>query len=349
MKKLLIASAAVGLVAALSFAAPSSAKTESTDCKTVIGNIVDRPDSAAVGGHNWANDTFKRTVKICTDPSVASLTKAALWQYTAVGDDEGTFKTIGIKSFTNAAMMTNVSGTFSGHFEEHFTAPAGWESFNDATKNSNAFSTSEWLGHLWGSGYNVQDFTWGWTYKLCNEELKNASSGNYGDITGYSTKTPKACVVVSFKDTCTGTDVTVKNNAPNEKAYAWIKINDSKPFPIAGNGAAKTMNVPDTDKDIKVYLYTGGYNVEKDVVSENHQNSKWTEIGTHKWKATGCASASSTPTPSHSAAVPPITGLPVTGIKIPVIVGTGVLFAIGGVVLLYWTRKRRTEVEFVAE
>lgn len=259
MKKVL-AAFAVGAIGAIALAVPAHAvETSAPDCKTVTSNITNRPDSA-VGGFDWALDTFTREVQVCHVPAdvTTKTVEVKSWQYKATGGDNGTFKTQGIKSpIAGAAMVANATGTFVGEFSLTFTAPAEWGGFGDSVvKNSNEFSTSEWLSKLWKiGGYQPnEDFVWQWVYKRCGEEMKQASTGHTGDIFGAPCASPSPSTSVS-------------------------------------------------------------------------------------------ASA----TPSRSTAVPvaaPVGSLPVTGSKIPVILGIGaVLAAIGGG-LLYASRKRNTK--FVA-
>lgn len=347
MKKLL-AAAAVGAFASLAFVAPADA-TEPTkqaeDCKTVTSNITDRPDSAP-GGYNWALDSFKRTVEVCHVPAAAvAKVEVQSWQYIAKGSDVGSFKTSGIKSFNGSPMKSGVVGTFSGSFSMTFTGPAEWSGFKDTeVKDSNKYSTSEWLAKLWTiGGYEAgKDFKWGWTYKLCNEELTNASSGNTGNITGYSSK---PCIVVSFKDTCTGIEVTVKNGASSDKAWAWLKFNDDKPFGLTG-GTTKTVTLPTY---VEVFQYVGDHNDDKSIALDTTK-SKWKLLDSHKWvKPNTCVSTSVTPSASSSPTAGTSGGsLPVTGSKIWVLAGTGTLLLAAGVAVLLVLRKKE-EHKFIAE
>ena len=349
MKKALAIVAAAAFVS-LVFAAPADAAETPPDCKTVTSNITDRPDSGLSG--NWALDSFKRTVEVCHVPAAASIAKVEVqsWQYTVKGKDEGSFKTTGVKSFKGNPMKTGIVGTFSGNFSMTFDAPAEWGGFKDSVvKDSNAYSTSEWLAKLWTiDGYKAgQDFKWSWTYKLCNETLTNASSGNSGDITGYSTK---PCVTVVFKDICNGTEVTVKNGATFDKAWAWVKVTGGETFVLSG-GATKTVTVPNSFSTIEVYLYVGTHNDDKAIIAEKSMVSKWKLVDSHKWKP--CASATPSTSVTATATSSPTAGtpggsLPVTGSKIWVLAGSGTLLIAAGVAVLIVMRKR-DETKFIAQ
>lgn len=347
MKKAFAVAAAAAFVS-LAFATPAGA-TEPTkqveDCKTVISNITDRPDSAP-GGYNWALDSFKRTVEVCHLPTAAvAKVEVQSWTYTVKGKDEGSFKTSGVKSFNGSPMKPSLVGTLSGAFSMTFNAPADWSGFKDtAVKDNNLYSTSEWLGKLWTiGGYEAgKDFKWSWIYKLCNETLTNASSGNSGNITGYSTK---PCVTVVFKGTCTGTEVTVKNGATFDKAWAWLKISDGNAF-VLGGGGTKTVTVPNSFTTVSVYMYVGESNDDKAIVAEK-STSKWKLLDEYKWKA--CVSTSVTPSVTSSPTVATPNGsLPVTGSKIWVLAGSGALLVAAGTAFLIITRKRE-ETKFIAE
>lgn len=184
MKKLLCALAlAIGIP--LLVAAPAVAEPV-TDCKTVTANLV-RPDSGTVG--NWATDTFHRVVKVCHAVETAKAVEVQSWTYTAVGTDDGTFKTTGTTSFTGAAMKDGVTGKFSGHFSMTFEAPKDWGLYAGTPADGSKYSTSDWLAHMWTDGFKPGKFVWGWLYATCGgrkpgETLINASTGNKGNITG---------------------------------------------------------------------------------------------------------------------------------------------------------------------
>lgn len=349
MKKALAIVAAAAFVS-LVFAAPADAAETPPDCKTVTSNITDRPDSGLYG--NWALDSFKRTVEVCHVPDVSvARVEVKSWHYTAKGKDEGSFKTIGVKSFMGNPMKPSIVGTFSGTFSLSFNAPAEWSGFKDSVvKDSNAYATSEWLSKLWTiDGYEPgQNYKWSWTYKLCNETLTNASpsnGGNSGDITGYSRK---PCISVSFKDTCTGTEVTVKNGATFDKAWAWIKVTGNSTFVLTG-GATKTVTVPNTFSPIEVFLYVGEQKDDDKAIVDYKSDGKWNLLDSHKWvKPQSCespapsTSVTASAQPSGSTAPVPGGTLPVTGSKIWVLAGSGALLIAIGVAAMLVARNRRT-------
>jgi hypothetical protein len=286
------------------------------DCKTVTADLV-RPDSGLAG--DWAVDTFHRTVKVCHQEVLTekSAVEVQSWTYTAVGDDEGTFTTKGMKSFKGAPMKPDVTGKMGGHFELTFEAPKDWGLWTGAPANGSKYSTSEWLAHLFSDGFKPGHFTWGWNYSLCNESLVNASTGNHGDITGLS-KLP--CYQVSFVDKCDGTTVvTLGNQAPASGSIAYYVI-EKKIYPVAGGSSPTLVTVTPID----------GYVV---VTARGHL--PWR----HKYVKPTCA----TPTPSQS--VPVDNGqpsLPVTGPAVPgAIIGGLALIGLGAAVLIA-LRKRRT-------
>lgn len=354
MKKLLIA-AAVGLAGTFVLATPSAAVEATDDCKTVVTNLVDRPDSGTNG--NWAKDTFTRTVKIChvevIQAEVKSLVPVASWHYTATVKDDGTFTTIGgvnLSPGANHYLLADVPGTFVGGFTATFEAPANWQFFNNkhqgktytgAVGGDNP-SSSDWVKTLWDSGFvgNSINDDWKWTYTTCNEKWVNAAAGNSGDITG---KSWKACHAVSFKDNCDTVSVTLKNNAPwpwakglfkvGEKTY-WLNGGDSKTFLIS-KGV------------VKVYVWV---------------DKQWQLLDTHTWVAPeSCTpppspspsiSDSPTPAPSDPTAPPPPpadNSLPVTGSRVALVGGIGAFMVAIGFGVIFLARKRRDETEFIAE
>lgn len=176
---------------------PSASPSAPPNCKTVVSDMAARPDSgAAPGVTHWADDKIHRVVTVChieDEQPTAKFAPVKYWTYATVGDDTGTFTTVGTKSPQHGwPMKTGVKGTLTGHFSLQFTAPANWAGFSDSTvHNSSAFSTSEWLAKLWSAdGYeaNEKSFYWKWTYKLCEQFWVNSVNGNSGDITGYRLK-----------------------------------------------------------------------------------------------------------------------------------------------------------------
>lgn len=354
MKKVLAAHA-VGLVGAFFLTAPAAAVEPTEDCKTVVTNLVDRPDSGTNG--QWAKDTFTRTVKVCHVSEMTKLTvPVESWNYTATVVDKGTFLTLGgpnLSPGNNKKLLAEIPGTFEGGFTATFAAPANWQFYSDTHLQGKILSgpagqgnptSSEWVKSLWTSGFVGTSLNedWKWTYTTCNEQWVNAASGNNGDITG---KSWKACHAVVFKDKCDKVEITLKNNAPWPFAKALFRIGDDWYSGHINGGVAKTVTWDDIDGEIKVYARIDG---------------KWELLATHTWvKPESCTppvsespSPSPTtvePTPSSSSTmvVPPAPapggGLPVTGSKVAVIAGAGTLLAALGVALLIASHKRRED------
>lgn len=231
----LVAVVAGGLFGATLGSGPAGAVDE--NCKTVTQNMV-RPDSAVVGGHNWATDTFVRTVKVCVEPVVMPEVEKALVAVTTatfkvVGEDVGTFKTIGIKSSNNNPMVPGIEGTFAGKFTATYVAPydpanpTNWPFWSPS--GTNADSTGPWVDKLWSEGHEGKLTSWAWKYVSCNQQHIQSADGNSGDITGLSLGDIDKCLDVSYKVQCDGkVDVTVVNKlAPGVKV--WI------------NGSLKTL------------------------------------------------------------------------------------------------------------
>lgn len=353
MKKLLIA-AVVGVLGTFVLATPAAAVEAIDDCKTVVTNLVDRPDSGTNG--NWAKDTFTRTVKIChveVQVEVKSLVPVASWHYTAKVTDTGTFMTIGgpnLSPGANHYLLADVPGTFEGGFTATFEAPANWQFFNNkhqgktytgAVGGDNP-SSSDWVKTLWDSGFVGSSLNedWKWTYTTCNEKWVNAAAGNSGDITG---KSWKACHAVEFKNNCDTVTVKLKNNAPWPWAKGLFKLGD-KTYWING-GDSKTIMV--SKGVVKVYVWV---------------DKQWQLLDTHTWtQPESCIppaspspsdSVSPSPSPSGSTGAPflPVdNSLPVTGSRVALIGGAGTIAVVIGGIAYFLARKRRDETEFVAE
>lgn len=331
-----VASAVVLVALGVSTAA-SAAPTPSPapECKTVTSQITDRPDSATSGG-DWAKDTFKRTAVVCVvskHDEVKTTEKPTVpvqsWAYNIKIVDDGAFVTTRTTSpQAGAPMINGLKGTFKGGASADFEAPADWLGFSDATvHNSNAFDTSTWMSKLWKDGFQRADktYVWGWTYALCNEQWENASGGNDGDITGHG---KKPCLAVTFVDKCDGSVVvTVTNTAPAVEAVGLFTVNGDKPVKVAGAAHADV-----TVKAVKVIVRSSG--MRKPVE--------------HTWvKPKDCATATPTPaaTPTGATGGSAVPSLPVTGARVSYVVGIGSAVVVAGAVILFVTRKRRTEFE----
>lgn len=211
--------AGVGTVAVS--AAPAAA---ADDCKTVVTNVVNRPDNGhGTGGSPqpgyWADVTLTRTVKICRVPDKAAADAKTVpvptWTYHATVVDDGTLVTRGgptLSPNAGIALAAGVKGTVKGFFEVDFTAPADWQFFNKAKLHGKTVTgdpkaspadgnptTTEWVPSLWSAGFvgtgspsGFNGKTWEWRYKTCNESWWDAAdpasadgtTDAAGDITG---------------------------------------------------------------------------------------------------------------------------------------------------------------------
>lgn len=360
MRKLgtLLVAGAFGMIGALALVAPASA-TE-PDCKTFTTQLTARPDSGTNG--TWAIDTITRTTKICVVPEEVEATPAAKvmvpvegWKYQVTVSDKGTFKTLGgvnLSPGNNHELKANVEGTIEGSFKQVVTAPSEWMYFTPAkfdgkTMNGNpetsgsddVFTSSEWASKFWSQGYESKGmYAWKWKYKTCNESWLNAESGNHGDITGLSTKSfgiYSNCGEVVFKDTCDGVTITLKNNAPSDKAVAKFKVED-KWYEVKG-GASTEVKVVAPTSDVKVY--------------QKYVKKPFT----HKWVKPNCEVTPTVPPtipPTTPAAVPGAGGgLPKTGPNGILLggIGTAVLIIGGAAYFLARTRRRDEIVTVLPE
>lgn len=322
MKRILAVLGAVTMatVGALALASPANA-TPTADCKTVTSNITDRVDSA-VGGYNWAKDTFKRSLKICADASVSSLAKTEAWKYTAEAVDEGTFVTNGLKSPQNAsvAMKPGVKGGFAGGFKATLTGPANFAGLKaDGDTNINTKSSSEWLPFVFPDSKSELT-SWGWKYTLCNESWQNKMGGNVGNITGLD---KHACFNVVFTDKCDGsTVVTLENQATTDLSEAKYKVSGHEGLVVVKGGNKIDVTVKNADKKVLV-----------DALQMRGKGHTWT---LPKDCATPGAPGTTLPAGTNTS-----NSLPLTGPPIGLITITGFVLIGGGAFMLYKLRRKR--------
>lgn len=303
------------------------------DCRTVITQIADRPDSGTAG--NWATDDFTRTVKICADASVPQVAAAAAekWKYTAVAVDEGTFTTTGPKSPGHGtALAAGLVGKFSGGFSVTFAAPAAFAGLKTSGTATSTKSSGEWIGWIWPGSVGGDNLTtWGWTYTLCNEKWINAKAGNHGDITGLS-RIP--CYGnPSFTSKCDGTVVVLLTNAaPSSASFAAYWVSGVSAHGgvvlVAGGkpGQASVTAIPDARGVVTVKYGIGEHKTVKTYI--------WT-------KPKDCGTSPSPSAPAPSGSTPASPGLPVTGPNAAVYGGAAAALLVVGGALLLLTRRRR--------
>lgn len=332
-----LAGTALVALGALGFSGTASA-TPAPDCKTVSAHITDRPDSGTAG--DWALDTFDRKATICAvdkheGPEVAKVVAVQSWTYAIKGTDEGTFTTKGVKSFQGHTMANGVPGAFSGAWSLLFEAPANWLGFTQPT-NTNAYSTSAWIAHLWQDGFQPAEkkFIWGWKYQVCNETLINAVGGNHGDITGLS-RVP--CYGhPSFTSKCDGSVVVLLTNAApssdSKAAYVVSGVEAHHGLVLVAGGKPGQLSVtvkPDADGVVTVTYVVGREKIVK----------------TYHFVKPVCTTPSTSV--SAPAGVPTTTtpGLPVTGADTTAAAITGAVLVLAGVGLFVIVRRRRIRFE----
>ena len=342
--------AALGTVGALAFAGTASATAVDQDCKTGSVSITDRVDSAAAGPYNWAKDTFTRKFEVChIELQVEKKAEVVVpgWFYSVKLWDNGTFKTMGVKSPQNGnVMLADISGSFHGALDYKtglsvsgaFEAPANWQGWTAPT-NTNTLDTTHWIKHLFTNGdestVSSLEFKWGWKYKICTGEYwLNAYSGNKGDITGLFKRFPVGCVAPPvFTDKCDeSTDIALMNVGPAPGSVVLYIVNtlpDTKVF-VKGSESPKHVTVKPEAHVTEVKYFDG----KKWIVVEH----TWTE-------PKGCQTP--TPTPSTSTSTPgTVPGLPVTGSSTPLYAGgTALILLGGGLALFLIARKRRVKFE----
>lgn len=176
--------AGMALAAALVAAFGGSAQAAPTnDCKTAVEQLTNRPDTGT-GGHVWALNTMKRTLRVCASDEVAPEGKR--WYYATV-TDTGTFVTNAGKTPRGVAgLPAGVTGTIEGGFEAHFTADANWVGW-EPDELSNTTSTSGWVKTAFPSAEGTLIGSYVWTYKSPCETYKDNNDVYQGDIT-------KACL-----------------------------------------------------------------------------------------------------------------------------------------------------------
>lgn len=194
---------------AVGAAAASAAPT--SDCKTVVTNVVDRPDNGhGTGGTPqpgyWALDTHKRTVTVCRMPAPtatadvkAKAIVVAAEEYTAKGVDDGTFVTKAgatLSPNNGQPLVGGRKGKLYGTFEWTITAPANWQFF-DASKQAGKTvtgdpktsavddnpGTAEWINGWW-PGADVKPVfknNWSWLYWLCGDHPGRNLAGFKGE------------------------------------------------------------------------------------------------------------------------------------------------------------------------
>ena len=176
---------AVGIVGAPSVAAAEPTASPE-DCKTIVLNLKDRPDS---GNHGtWALDTITRTIKVCHVVEQTALKTEVVintWKYAATVTDVGTFVTVaGAHNSPNNghAVVGGVNGAMAGGFHAHFTAPHDWIAWDGDAWNGKTLTgatgagnptTSETVKKLWKDGFNGSsiDNDWAWVYQTCVKVL----------------------------------------------------------------------------------------------------------------------------------------------------------------------------------
>lgn len=326
-------------VAVVALAPAPAGATVPADCKTVTAHIENRPDSA-VGGYDWAKDTFDRTAKICAvhPEAAARVVEVQSWTYTIEGTDSGTFTTTGVKSPASptTAQKDGLTGQFSGDFKWVVEAPADWGLFKGAY-TGNDKSTSQWMLALWSDGAKgATPFTyWKWTYKVCNEFWINADAsrgGNKGNITGNS-RVP--CFGnPSFVDNCDGTTTVMLTNAApsaDSKAVYWVSgVTDHKGFVVVAGGTPGKVTVTSMPLNGKVTVKVG---------------PKVKAV--HEYVKPNCSTPSpSAPGPTGAPTTPAAGGsLPVTGPDAAIYGGGAAALLVAGGVLLLAARRRRIHFE----
>jgi LPXTG-motif cell wall-anchored protein len=202
------ASAAVPIVLLAGAAPAQAAAVGCANEKTVITTVTDRSDGG-YGSGVWAKSDFVRTVVLCEKAPIApSAVAVTMAEYTATVHDVGTFVTLGGANLApdhGGALIAGVTGTVDGGFTATFTAKAGFEGFDDSNlKNTTVTgdpaspqtpanpSTGQWVKSMFPAatsfnGNSLDDDSWKWTYKTCNEQWIDAADalgGHTGNITG---------------------------------------------------------------------------------------------------------------------------------------------------------------------
>lgn len=372
----LVAVVAGGLFGATLGSGPAGAVDP--DCKTVVTNIVNRPDNGhGTGGGGpsggwWADVTGTRTVKVCVVPqpqpelSASVEVQGALFEATVV--DTGTLVTRGGNTLSpnkGVKLKSGVKGTWNGGFSATFWAPAptspdvwpNWTPGNipATVTGASAPTTGNWVKSLWtGADLKSEDWTakYSWTYVTCNEKWVDAynngdgTNPGAGDITGYSKDYGK-CVNVSFVDKCDSVDVKIVNNFPTVEKLKFT-INGADYW--VAYGETKTINTKLNGRDqVRVELHGARDWLHKCVKLPGCPTPTPTATATPTPAPTTPAATTPVPTTTTTPAVVPIVNgnLAVTGTSggnpVPWLMGGGAGLILLGAALLFLIRKNRRD------
>jgi hypothetical protein len=228
-----IAAAVAVAIAALMLAPPASATTVPAVCATATftTTVTDRPDSGLHG--DWAKDTFTRTTTVvCLGDG----------QFRMDVVDSGHFTTLPNALSPNAGLP--IGPPITGDFSGKASATVKWAggALKDPTAGaSGKFSTSEWIGLVFGVEAKGSLTAWAWTYKHCTEKWVNANTGNSGDITG-----KKCHVPPTSTSPAPTTKPTVTTTAP---APTTTTTSTSKPVVVVTN-PGQFQTVPNVSKGV---------------------------------------------------------------------------------------------------
>lgn len=267
---LAVTSSIITLSAVPAHAAPAP------DCKTVVTQVVNRPDNGhGTGGSPqpgyWADDTHKRTVTICRQapaPAAKVAGQVEFENYTAKAVDDGTFVTRAgatLSPNNGASLVGGVKGKFYGTFQWEVQAPANWNFFNPsdvadktvtgdprASDTDNNPTTSQWINGWWpGADVKIEFLdNWDWLYWLCGDRPNLKVRGGYHGEYWWDAAVPAS----NDGQTVLAGDIRGKQKCPTPSASASASASVSPSVTVSTTPVA---GLPVTGVDTGTIVWVG--------------------------------------------------------------------------------------------